>query len=959
MKKCIAVILALIFALSTVSVAALAEESGVVASQNVSTNQTVELKNDDYLYSKYLSAHQGFTDSQTDYIMAGDSYTAIDGAIVEKVDSYTDENGVTKEGVLKWTGEDGTLSYTFNIEKDGLYEISLIYCPIKGRGLPLSFAFKVDGELPYSALKAVNFARTWINEDIEGVKDSSGNIYSSEQIEKLLFREGKVMETSGQSVAPLKVALTAGTHTIDITVNSGELYLAAVVLGAPAVVKSYSEVKQEYAEKGYQNYSGSEIHLEGEKAIYKTASSMNPLIDNSDPSITPSEAFKSIINYIGGTGWQKPNEAITWEFEAPEDGLYKIAFRFRQNTVINGNSYRSLKIDGVSPFEEASKISFYYDGGWQFTEMTADDEPALVYLTKGKHQLSLEVTLADLGDVSSRINDVTYELGNLYLKIRMITGDKIDTGRSYEFFKNIPGFEEKLEECIKALQEVRKKLVEITKQSTGTYIATIDNMIRIAQLMHDNRYTAQNYVGTFYDSYCSLCALVTDVAKLPLDLDQIIIAAPEKEYDFIMASFWEKTKYGFQRFLVSFMDNYRYKTQDVNGKTTLTLWLTWGVDKAQVLRSLVKDTFEAENPDINVNVQIVGATLIQAILSGSGPDVLIGQVRTEPVNYGMRGALYDLSQFEDFEQVLERYQKGAENPYRLGNAVYGLPDTQDFSIMFYRTDIFEEMGLGVPQTWDDFKQTASLLQRQNLEVGYPGAGLYSWYATNLVQNGISPYSDDHRSTNFTSGNAINVFVDWCDYHVNLGFPVAYDFYNRFRSGTMPMGVAAYTTYTTFSQAAPEIVGKWGVAKVPGVRQEDGTVNHAVVDSGTASVIPNISKHKEEAWKFLKWWTSENTQYRYSTMVEAVLGDTGRHPTANVEAFKKLPWESDDLEIMLDAWSEVNPIAEIPGGYYLDRTVYQAFWNVVNLSENPKDMIVEWGNVADQEIQRKRDEYNLD
>lgn len=147
--------------------------------------------------------------------------------------------------------------------------------------------------------------------------------------------------------------------------------------------------------------------------------------------------------------------------------------------------------------------------------------------------------------------------------------------------------------------------------------------------------------------------------------------------------------------------------------------------------------------------------------------------------------------------------------------------------------------------------------------------------------------------------------------------------------------------------------------MPGVMQEDGTINYAQADTGTASVIPNISRNKEAAWKFLKWWSSENTQYRFSLMTEAVLGDVGRYATANIEAFKKLSWQSDHLEVLLDAWKDTKGLEEIPGGYYVERSIYQAFWNVVNLSENPKDMIVKWGKVADQEVERKRGEYNLD
>ena len=59
----------------------------------------------------------------------------------------------------------------------------------------------------------------------------------------------------------------------------------------------------------------------------------------------------------------------------------------------------------------------------------------------------------------------------------------------------------------------------------------------------------------------------------------------------------------------------------------------------------------------------------------------------------MRGALYDLTQFSDYEEVITRFADGAEIPYKYKNGVYALPDTQSFYLMFYRKDIFEKLDL--------------------------------------------------------------------------------------------------------------------------------------------------------------------------------------------------------------------------------------------------------------------------
>ena len=53
---------------------------------------------------------------------------------------------------------------------------------------------------------------------------------------------------------------------------------------------------------------------------------------------------------------------------------------------------------------------------------------------------------------------------------------------------------------------------------------------------------------------------------------------------------------------------------------------------------------------------------------------------------------------------------------------------------------------------------------------------------------------------------------------------------------------------------------------------------------------------------------------------------------------------------------IKEIEEVPGSYYVSRAVDQAFWNVVTNGRNHKDVLIEWGKIADDEIARKISEY---
>ena len=55
--------------------------------------------------------------------------------------------------------------------------------------------------------------------------------------------------------------------------------------------------------------------------------------------------------------------------------------------------------------------------------------------------------------------------------------------------------------------------------------------------------------------------------------------------------------------------------------------------------------------------------------------------------------------------------------------------------------------------------------------------------------------------------------------------------------------------------------------------------------------------------------------------------------------------------------QAREIEEIPGSYYVARSIDQAFWAVINDDTIPKDAVSKWALIADEEISRKIDEYS--
>ena len=71
-----------------------------------------------------------------------------------------------------------------------------------------------------------------------------------------------------------------------------------------------------------------------------------------------------------------------------------------------------------SPFLEAESIGFKYGDVWQ-ESVFADDEgtPYLIYLSAGKHQISMTVTASDMSNVRTKLTEAVAEMSDLYVDI--------------------------------------------------------------------------------------------------------------------------------------------------------------------------------------------------------------------------------------------------------------------------------------------------------------------------------------------------------------------------------------------------------------------------------------------------------------------------------------------------------------------------------------------------------------
>ena len=687
------------------------------------------------------------------------------------------------------------------------YELALEYTAIN-RHNPI-ISFKLNGEYPIKEAERIEFSNNWKDGDSVR-KDDKGNEIAAEQ----MLSEEKVscvaMNKTGMYEKPYTFTLKEGINKIDIEVFQGEFSLSEISFNNPEETVDY---KDWLGEQSVKDNSVKPICIEAEKATLKNDRALIPLSDSTSSFVSPANPVVKKLNYIGGSNWSTVGDTLTWDFNCEKSGYYKLGFVYKQDAVINGVSYRHLKIDGKTPFTQASRMKFKYTPSWKYVDYTDGKEPYLLYLDEGEHTLSLTVTAGELSEVYANLSDVVASLGDLYIDITMIVGETVDNYRSYELFNQIPDFNDRLGDNISQLEKLIEKIEKLQGESNGSLVSNIISAVEILEQMRDNPYSAHRYKSAYYTAYTNLSATLGTLTNMPLDLDRIFVIGNGSSEPDVKVPFFKGLAFSSKRFLTTFMSD--YGTTDIETEDGVTLWANWGRDQAQVLSALIREDFTAKQ-GIDVNIKITNASIIQGILAGKGPDVMLNMSRAEPINLAMRGALVDLSAFSDYDEVTKQFTKDSTVPYIYKGKTYALPDTQSFYMMFVRNDILDEFGLSIPKTWDEFLYVATTLQRNNLQAYLPytqisssttvnvGVGGLTLYPTFLMQNGLSLYNEELSASTLTEAEQLKVFTDWCELYTKYKIPSVMDFYNRFRIGSAPIGISPYTLITQITAIASPV-----------------------------------------------------------------------------------------------------------------------------------------------------------
>lgn len=889
------------------------------------------------------------------------------------------QNGVNGRDDVLFTDVDSRVSFHVNVPDAGFYCMKASYLLPKSRGVAAEREVRINGELPFEDARDIAFTRIWTDNGEKRV-DNQGNEIRPMQMEVYDWQDGYFHDDMGYVVKPYQFWLEKGENTISLYAENEPMIFSSLSLTPMPEDITYAQYAKDNAAKEAGDATATDYDeiIQGEDSSLRSESSLYAKYDRSSPTTEPSSVTTTVLNYSGGDTWSSNGQWIEWDFEVPEDGFYHISIKGRQNYSRGSVSSRRVLIDGKVPFAEMEQISFPYSNDWN--SMLLSDEngkPYEFYLTRGGHTIRLEATLGGIGPILEELQSSTYRLNEIYRRILVYTGATPDQYRDYHIDKTYPEIMDAMELESKRLYHIVDETVAYSGQKADN-IATAQTVAQQLERFCEkpNRITTE--FTTFKDNITALGTASLNMSETKLDVDYIEICGTNVTARNDKTSFAQNAGHEIASFIASFFVDYN-SVGDVytDADDAVKVWVLTGRDQGTILKSLVDDEFTPDT-GIPVNVEIVDpGALLNAVLAGRGPNVVLSVGADQPVNYALRKSAEDLTQFDGWQEVLSHYSESSYEQYRLDDHIYAIPETQTFNVMFYRKDVLAELGLEPPDTWQELLEMLPTIQGNNLTVGIPTAAGssgataaatsvmsntpdLSMYFDLLFQYGGDMYNEKGTKTTVNDEAGIEAFNDYVRYFNDYGIPTVYDFVSRFRTGEMPIGIAAYSTYNTLMVSAPEIKGLWDFTLIPGTEQADGTIDRSDFITGSATMMITTPDEttRNNSWEFMKWWAEPDTQVQFGREIEALLGSSARYATANRDAFEQLSWSQSDIRVLNDQWDQTRGIREVPGGYFTGRHISNAIRKCINEKVDGRETIIDYAIKIDDEITKKRKEFGM-
>ncbi len=223
---------------------------------------------------------------------------------------------------------------------------------------------------------------------------------------------------------------------------------------------------------------------------------------------------------------------------------------------------------------------------------------------------------------------------------------------------------------------------------------------------------------------------------------------------------------------------------------------------------------------------------------------------------------------DDYDLIVE----GRHTPFTYQGGIYGVDSSINAAVYYYQPAIFEERGLSVPTTWDEFMETGAILAEEGIAMSYltDHGGMFMMYL--LQRNG--EIFDEHgefvlpeEENRGIAIEVLNLMGEGIDSGAIVFIPGSEAWgpapITAYREGRLVGGIMPdwYSDHILKPQSE-DMAGQWRIAPMP--TWDDGGGLKTSVWGGTGFAVAKENENAQYAWDLLQYSyvTVENQIKRY-------------------------------------------------------------------------------------------------
>lgn len=854
------------------------------------------------------------------------------------------------------------IEVTITVPENALYVMSFDYLSYDDSILPIEFSVKVDDEFPFYEMRNLKFETVWVSDKLCDY-DRYGNEIVVMPDKKITWLTKAVMDSSYNYSDALLVSLSKGTHKLTIDVSEGNFLLGNITLSAKETIKKYT---------GSEVAEGSELITVNAIEFYERNDSSIHAAAEYNSALYPLSSKETVLNILDGASFDTAGQTVTYSFDVEKAGYYYIAMNYMQSEKSDFPVYVDFRIDNEFPNDAFKNQAINYTTKYKnYTLTDSENNKLSVYLEEGMHTISLTISADPIRFAIEAANRIMSEINDLSLEVTKVVGSSDDSIKysDIKLTRYIPELKENLTSWVTELYELSDMAAELIGEDDGEDVACFA-YLRIAaseletlakepdELIYrvDELSTSQNSINT------QIANFIDVINSNDVSIDRIYIYQEDAKLP-RGAGFFKSIALSVGRFFYSFFAQ-SYSTESAD-EEHIQVWVNRPRQYVEIMQKMIDEGFTKETGiEVDLCIMTDANKLVLSNASGDTPDIATGINYSIPFELAIRGALVDLTKFSDYKEVFGRYSEGLLVSSVVGNGLYSLPETMNFYVMFYRSDILEKIGVSVPNTLDELIAILPNLQMRGLNVYYQTAAMLAmrnFHGTTpiIYQNDGTLYGETALDITLDSDATVKGITELTELFTLYNLPVDVpNFYQHFRNGDLPIGIADFNSYNLILNAAPEIANSWSIALVPGVEDEEtGEIKRYMSGGAESTVMFSSNDEREQkAWEFMKWWSDADTQAEFGQMLQIMYGDEYIWPTANLEAFNKLPYPTSDKNIIIEQASYILEAPRLLGSYMTERELSNVFVDVVVNGETLRTRIDDAVKTITRETKRKLEEF---